>query len=154
MLSPHETTINTPKSLRVSARSLSSRLPIQHISFPTFTSSSSHSTLGYSATLVLSFRWVVPCRTSSTHLHTHSSPISNCIGPASAATRAASFKSLYRKRAGATCHPYDYSVDARSRYNTRTSGLFRETAVKHRARDIMGLRQHFSGVRNCSGHTC
>jgi len=122
MLSPHETTINTPKSLRVSARSLSSRLPIQHISFPTFTSASSHCTLGYSATLVLSFRGVVPCRTSSTHLHTHSSPISNCIGPASAATRAASFKSLYRKRAGATCYPYDYSVDARSRYNTRTSG--------------------------------
>ena len=54
ILLPHETTIDITKLLRVAARFLSLCLLVQQITFPTFTSSSFHRTLGYSATLLLS----------------------------------------------------------------------------------------------------
>ena len=68
--SPHETTIDITKLLRVAARSLPLCLLASQTSAYSFASSSFHRTFGYSATLPLFLCAVVPCRTSSAHRHT------------------------------------------------------------------------------------
>src|SRR5215471_839581 len=126
MPSPHETYNDITKLLPASARYLSLCLPIRPFSFPYSPRSflPHHiCAFGNSSSLPLGC-CALPCLSglNPNLLFLHSI----CIAPASAATRTASFKSLYRTRARAPCSPHHFSVDARTRYSAKT---FRELTL-------------------------
>jgi hypothetical protein len=64
---------------------------------------SSREPWGFCHPLHLPVSSAVLCRTASAHLHTAPSHNLICIGPRPPQPRAATFKRLYRKRAGAPC---------------------------------------------------
>ncbi len=102
---PHETTLHIKKTLRASPRPVAVRLIAEQISPSGFLSGSLRNTFSQKPVSGRTVSPAVPRRTAPAHLDANPSHHSICIGPASAA-RAASFKSLYRKRAGASCSPH------------------------------------------------
>ena len=99
---PHETTINITQSLRVSARAISLCLAVLQTSTFRLLQPWLHGRLTLYPTQRHRALPSALCRTAPAHLDTTAPLHSIPIAPASAA-RAASFKSLYRKRANSPC---------------------------------------------------
>jgi hypothetical protein len=98
---PHETTLHIKKTLRASPRSVALRLITGQICSSGFLRGSLCNTFSHKPGSGRTVSSVVLRCTVPAHLDANPSLHSISIGPVSAA-RAASFKSLYRKRAGAT----------------------------------------------------